>query len=324
MKLNKKGFTLIESIITFAILAIAGGMFILGFYNVSIIASEGSIIKSETNDLYNSVVSAEPTATSPYSKDLIFKFDDNSTYELNCWTEYDERKIGDDSNTYRIILSKYVPFDKLDEWAEPEPETSDSEMIDATIRFRLRWPMMGNQNDYPCYEKDSNGNDKFINLTQYSSGGVTHNHYIYESKSIKINKNAISSSYNEEYVLKSLNNPPSKNDIKSVNQQYNGNDIIWFQIQKQSDSSFDVIGFEIPPGSYTHRTVVMYKNGYDVRLICNLQGTDWNYGALNGPFSSVGNNNSTAKSILDGKSYTSREIYDNRDKNKINIYTIEK
>ena len=46
MKMNKKGFTLIESIITFAILAIAGGMFLVGFYNVSVIASEGSIIKN--------------------------------------------------------------------------------------------------------------------------------------------------------------------------------------------------------------------------------------------------------------------------------------
>lgn len=323
MKLNKKGFTLIESIITFAILAIAGGMFILGFYNVSVIASEGSIIKTETNNLYNSVVSEEPGDVEP-SYSLTFTFDDNTTYKSKCWAIEKESKLGDESNEIVIRLFGYIPAVSLDEWAEPEPETSDSEMIDATIRFHLRWPMMVNQNDYPCYEKDSNGNDKFINLTQYSSGGVTHNHYIYESKSIKINKNAISSSYNEEYVLKSLNNPPSKNDIKSVNQQYNGNDIIWFQIQKQSDSTFDVIGFEIPPGPYTHRTVVMYKNGYDVRLICDLQGTDWNYGALNGPFSSVGNNNSTAKSILDGKSYTSREIFDNRDKNKINIYTIEK
>lgn len=321
MKLNKKGFTLIESIITFAILAIAGGMFILGFYNVSVIASEGSIIKTETNDLYNSVISREPDDLAA-SYSLTFTFDDNLKSELKCWTIEEESKLGSDLDPFTIRLLRCVPADTLNDWAEPE--TTDDEMVDATIRFHLRWPMMGNQNDYPCYEKDSNGNDKFINLTQYSSGGVTHNHYIYESKSIKINKNAISSSYNEEYVLKSLNNPPSKNDIKSVNQQYYGNDIIWFQIQKQSDSTFDVIGFEIPPGPYTHRTVVMYKNGYDVRLICDLQGTDWNYGALNGPFSSVGNNNSTAKSILDGKSYTSREIYDNRDKNKINIYTIEK
>ena len=39
--LNSKGFTLIESLVTFAIIAVAGTMFLVGFYNVSIIASEG-------------------------------------------------------------------------------------------------------------------------------------------------------------------------------------------------------------------------------------------------------------------------------------------
>lgn len=57
MKMNNRGFTLIESIITFAIIALAGGMFLLGFYNVATIASEGSIIKTETNNLYNDLLS---------------------------------------------------------------------------------------------------------------------------------------------------------------------------------------------------------------------------------------------------------------------------
>lgn len=59
--MNNRGFTLIESVITFAIIAIAGGMFLLGFYNVSVLASEGSIIKTETDTLYNELVAEEPT-----------------------------------------------------------------------------------------------------------------------------------------------------------------------------------------------------------------------------------------------------------------------
>ena len=55
--LNSKGFTLIESLVTFAIIAVAGTMFLVGFYNVSIIASEGSLIKTTTNTLYNDLIS---------------------------------------------------------------------------------------------------------------------------------------------------------------------------------------------------------------------------------------------------------------------------
>ena len=86
MKMNKKGFTLIESIITFAILAIAGGMFLVGFYNVSVIASEGSIIKTETNTLYNSIVATDNDDISLYSDSMIFTFDDGTSTSFKCST----------------------------------------------------------------------------------------------------------------------------------------------------------------------------------------------------------------------------------------------
>lgn len=60
-KLNRKGFTLIESIITFAILAIAGMMFIALFSNVSTLMKEGSFIKTESDDMYNQLVSQSTT-----------------------------------------------------------------------------------------------------------------------------------------------------------------------------------------------------------------------------------------------------------------------
>ena len=60
-KLNRKGFTLIESIITFAILAIAGMMFIALFSNVSTLMKEGSFIKTESDEMYNQLVSQSTT-----------------------------------------------------------------------------------------------------------------------------------------------------------------------------------------------------------------------------------------------------------------------
>lgn len=317
MKLNKKGFTLIESIVTFAILAIAGGMFILGFYNVSVIASEGSIIKTETNDLYNYVISEKPgDLDASYS--LTFTFDDNSKSELKCWTVEGESKLGSDLDPFTIRLLRCVPADTLNDWAEPE--TTDDEMVDATIRFRLRWPMSDKETDFPYYKKDRNGNDILITLINNNSfGGVAHNYYQDDSGTIKINKNTVSSSYNEQYVLSCLNIFPTEKEIKQKIKQYTNNDIIWFQIQKQSDSIFDVIGFEIP-SNCKNRTVVMASDG---RCLLNDEPEKWQPKDLESAFARAGNNNNTAKSILDGKSYTSKEIYENRLKYKLNIYTIE-
>lgn len=55
MKINNKGFTLIESIVAIAIITIASGMFILGFINVTTLMRESSIIKTETNRLFEQI-----------------------------------------------------------------------------------------------------------------------------------------------------------------------------------------------------------------------------------------------------------------------------
>ena len=43
-RLNNKGFTLIETVITFAIVAVVGGMFILGFSNVIHLMTDAELI----------------------------------------------------------------------------------------------------------------------------------------------------------------------------------------------------------------------------------------------------------------------------------------
>jgi Tfp pilus assembly protein PilV len=52
-KVNNNGFTLIESIISFMVITLATGMFILGFTNVASLMSDSAIIKNQTNQLYN-------------------------------------------------------------------------------------------------------------------------------------------------------------------------------------------------------------------------------------------------------------------------------
>lgn len=316
MKLNKKGFTLIESIITFAILAIAGGMFILGFYNVSVIASEGSIIKTETNNLYNSVVSGETgDIQPPYS--LTFTFDDNTTSAFKCWAIEEESKLGDESNEIVIRLFRYVPAISLDEWAEPE--TSDNEMIDATIRFHLRWPMSGNKSDFPYNKKNYKGQEVAIDLNNNSQGGVAYSFYTDQKESIKIKKNTTTSLYNEQYILNSINKVPTVEEIsktESIIPQDPGNEIIWYQIQKQNDGSYDIIGFKVPSQiTVPNLVIIIDADGY---FKFTSEGTAWSDSSLN----FMGGKQ--AKSIRDGKLYNGEEIYKNREKYPINIYTIEK
>lgn len=311
MELNNKGFTLIESIITFAILAIAGGMFILGFYNVSVIASEGSIIKTETNDLYNKVISVEnPSDTGSYLNSMSFTFDDGKIAPFKCSILTEEKIIGSSTNQFKIRLSKFVSSSRLDEWAESE--TPSDEMIDATIRFRLRWPMSSNQADFPT--------NKRFDLNQASGqGSVAHHYYVEQNNSIKIRKSTSDSNYNESYVLNNLNGIPSLNEIRSskITPQNKNEEIIWYQIQKQTDGSYDIIGFEIPYGNYKNRTILIDK---DDRKLFDSEADKLDQGQLQSAFSQNNTPNGTAVSIRDGKSYNANQIHNNHNNYRINIY----
>lgn len=317
MKLNNKGFTLIESIITFAILALAGGMFIVGFYNVSIIASEGSIIKTETDELYNSVISANVDDTALYSSTMTFTFEDGTSDVVKCADISKDKTVGHSANQFKIRLTKFVSSVLLNDWVEnensDEEEDDDEEMIDATIRFHLRWGMSNSQNDFPTYN--------MVSLVQNSSGGVAYNQYM--NNAIEIKENTGTSYYNQKYILDRLNKVPSREEITNsqIYPQDLGGEIIWYQIQKQTDSTYDVIGFVIPTGAYKTRTIVLDDKG---KMLFDMQGSDWNYGSLQSSFAKNDNAQAKAISILDGQSYNSKQIYDNRSNYKINIYMIKK
>lgn len=124
-KLNKKGFTLIESIITFAILAIAGTMFLFGFYNVSVVFTDGVVIKDETNALYDEVLLANESIKDANTKDMIVSFKGTTTTASIGFNKYSKTTFVDDE--YSIKLNYYKPirsadFSSDDKQEEVEPE----------------------------------------------------------------------------------------------------------------------------------------------------------------------------------------------------------
>ena len=103
--LNSKGFTLIESLVTFAIIAVAGTMFLVGFYNVSIIASEGSLIKTTTNTLYNDLISEnENVIKESNEKNMTIVFANGSTHTIAMTKEF----VKDSVTTKNPLIFNYI------------------------------------------------------------------------------------------------------------------------------------------------------------------------------------------------------------------------
>ena len=107
--LNSKGFTLIESLVTFAIIAVAGTMFLVGFYNVYIIASEGSLIKTTTNTLYNDLISEnENVIKESNEKNMTIVFANGSTHTIAMTKEFVKDSVTT-KNPFDIQLHKLIP-----------------------------------------------------------------------------------------------------------------------------------------------------------------------------------------------------------------------
>lgn len=99
MKINNKGFTLIESIIAIAIITIASGMFILGFMNVTTLMSESSMIKTETNRLFEQVSIDGDEVTKNQSGTIVMN-------GVNC--QVNIHSIKSHENDMEIRLSRFV------------------------------------------------------------------------------------------------------------------------------------------------------------------------------------------------------------------------
>ena len=116
-QLNNKGFTLIETVITFAIISIVGGMFILGSSNVVRLMTDAEIIKNDTNDLYGDVLASD-------EKDDGYRISlEIGDYTSNTDVSVTSKTV--DSNSTTIRLSKFSTNEDVS-WLPSDAQDSDS------------------------------------------------------------------------------------------------------------------------------------------------------------------------------------------------------
>ena len=301
--MNNRGFTLIESVITFAIIAIAGGMFLLGFYNVSVLASEGSIIKTETDTLYNELVAEEPTThlVETENQKLTLTIEGESTpVQLDCTMITGEVNPG-----FKIVLNKYRPVNILNNWIDSS--INEDETVNAEVRFYIRWIMSGNQIDFPS-------ND-LVDINLNGQNGVMYGHFV--DKIYGLKKISDIPIYNANDVNKCLNYQPTTNELKTITgYDPNQGDILWYQIQKDLNG-YNVIGFQVPK-LLRKATIVLDVNG---NILINHSDTNWKKEDSKGDYEKDLKPNVLAKSIRDGKDYSYDQIFEKRNDSGIKIYT---
>lgn len=104
IKRNSHGFTLIEAIVSFAILAIAGTMIIVAVANMTNIFAEASLIKDTTNTLYENISKNENISDDATSNNITFNGDINIAGKMI----YDQESINY-GELFTIKLSQFQP-----------------------------------------------------------------------------------------------------------------------------------------------------------------------------------------------------------------------
>lgn len=253
-KLNRKGFTLIESIITFAILAIAGMMFIALFSNVSTLMKEGSFIKTESDEMYNQLVSQSTTDESGTITSLQFKIGEQ-IYSQDVFLQSTTGTVDD----FDMKLIRYVTGTQQIGWLPSEggntPDTpgggeGTDNYIDGGFRFLTD---IYNTSGYP------QNHQNFINESSWR--------FTPESYHSIIVKNSISASlgnrevsiFNGDSVENYIHNgyTPSQEQINQIIQNLsykdelvNGYNIIWYGILQREGGTLDTGYKEIIPVVY--------------------------------------------------------------------------
>lgn len=290
MLYNQKGFTLIESIISFAILALAGSMFIFGFMNVANIASEGSLIKTEVDELYYQLLDkSDPLPIieeddGDEGKEVIYpvpetqisiKFkDDSHTKVLDNIYIYQETKTIHNIN---ISLSRIVPLKKLDYLPSDVPD--EPVIIDTSIVTQFK--ILNSNNNMPIYDVNTNswkGQSGFENNSNYYT--LNNNYLFYENcitdKISNVDDGIISNNI-DQYLA---NVPPdlitqSKNNCSYIGKRgswfiddvdlLSGKTLTvkWFGIKKETENGkiiTTVYGFLVP----TNGQYAIYNGKMDV------------------------------------------------------------
>lgn len=240
-KLNNKGFTLIETVITFAIISIVGGMFVLGFSNVVRLMTDAEIIKNDTNDLYGDVLADKNVTTS--NETITIKVNDT---EINETVNFSTKSTNYNDTTIR--LSKFTTSTGVS-WlpsnaqgsesggnnggsgniGDPNGSTVDDETVPA--RFRLVIQIDGN------FPKDLNTVKTYDNNNQG---------WYFDFKNTFTIRGALSSQATSMYDLNGtieqyVKIAPSQSQLKTVdinykNQLGNGDyKVFWFAIDRDTD-----------------------------------------------------------------------------------------
>lgn len=274
--MNKKGFTLIEAIVSFAIIAIAGTMFMFGFRNITTIAMEGSMIKTETDQLYSDIMNMdapgpkilyegtkdEQVIDTPYENINIF-FKDGSSTLSKIYISKKEKKVNEEFN---ISLSRLIPLKTVDFLPDNIPDEPVKEDTTIKTTFRIlqfngyipsydsiarRW----NSNDINKYyytkssDYDKCLTEKASKLTTGSKIYDDISSYIYD---IPIDvENDIDSIQYKTYRITSL----FQSDLLA-----NGYKIQWLLLEKDTDTHVTVYGFLLPTGNSRY---AIYKGRMD-------------------------------------------------------------
>lgn len=141
---NNKGFTLIESIITFAILTVVGIMFMFAFSNVSTLMVEGSMIKDKTNDLYEELLK-ETRPKEDGDKIITINFKDRSS--IIQYGVTDQFKKGTAKEGIDIRLTRFVT--NQDEDVAWLPDGPGGDVIDNPRNYNASFVILKDLQDFP-------------------------------------------------------------------------------------------------------------------------------------------------------------------------------
>lgn len=282
--MNKRGFTLIEAIVSFAIIAIAGTMFMFGFRNVTTIATEGSIIKTETDELYNEIMSRaapepiinedesgnEEIIDTPFTK-IGITFEDGKTAELSkIYISKKEKKV---NNEFNISLSRLIPLKTVDFL----PDTIPDEPVKEDQTIKTTFKIIENNGNLPSYnpttKKWSNNvsDNKYKNCGTYEKCLTTKASKLSNGESITDN------------IASYIYDIPIEVEQKANNIQYaanrlgilkfdllsNGNKIQWYLLRKTGNTEVTLYGFLLPSDSSRY---AIYKGWIDRATLVGLGG----------------------------------------------------
>lgn len=289
MKNNNKGFTLIESIVTFAILTVAGIMFMFAFTNVSTLMSEGAMIKDETNNLYQKL-QAEVKPTNAGNKSIILTLSDGTRITQDGITVQSQE--GEAKEGIKVRLSRFVTNKDVG-WVPAGP-------VIPEIYYDAKFYILQNLARYPSNLSEF---DKYINWGSFVSSDSL---FVPEAINDKIgmsNMSIFDENFDfEKYFKKSLIPTDYESILQSLSYKdalTNGYDVYWIGVKKPvlewvgavQKNVMKVYGVLLPKG----KNLIILPN----------KGNNENSGEFMDSLAQIPNNNFTDDSkyriLVDGK-----------------------